>query len=98
VQARPCPDVIVTFGSTCVPLTTQRATGKIVDANFISASEVPPPPLVNDASGVPLACATLDASTTSGLVAVGATNFFYGDGILSWYLGDESDSLKLTCQ
>lgn len=98
----PCDgtDPFADFGSVCIPFTTQRATALVSDANFNSPGcpgggppcYVPAPPQVNDQSGSPLACSVLDGSTTTGLVAVGATNFFGTN------LGDVSVGLKTTCQ
>jgi hypothetical protein len=90
----PCDgtDITIAVGQTCIPLSTQRATSSIIDANFTPASVVPPPPNVNDQTGAPLACATFDSSTTTGLVGVGAVNFF-GSA-----LGDLAVGLKATCQ
>jgi hypothetical protein len=95
-SAPPCDgtDTLINVGDACIPLTTQRAHGRIDDANFAPGSTVPGPmpgPNTNDQSGVPIACATLDASTTTGLSAVGVVNFF-GSSI-----GDLSVGLKATC-
>jgi hypothetical protein len=93
-SAAPCngTDVTIAIGETCIPVTTQRATGLITDANFSPGSTVPAPPNVNDQSGTALACETLDTSTTTGLSGVGAVNFF-GSA-----LGDLSVGLRATCQ
>jgi len=84
--------VTIAIGETCIPVTTQRATGLISDANFTPGSFVPAPPNVNDQSGTGLDCATFDTSTTTGLSGVGAVNFF-GSA-----LGDLSVGLRATCQ
>jgi hypothetical protein len=104
-MAGPCngTDVLINVGNTCIPVTTQRAKGRIVDGNFVPASTVPSaaticaPPGVpdgshcNDQSGAPLACATVDSSDTTGLVGVGAVNFFGST------IGDLTVGLKATC-
>jgi hypothetical protein len=46
----------------------------------------------NDQSGTELACATLDTSTTTGLVGVGTVNFFNST------IGDLSLGVKALCQ
>jgi hypothetical protein len=96
-MAPPCngTDVLINVGAACIPLSTERAHGRIDDANFIGGSTVPGPtpgPNSNDQTGLPLACATLDASTTTGLSGVGAVNFFGST------IGDLSVGLKATCQ
>ncbi len=90
----PCDgvDVRINVGESCIPLTTTRATGLIVDANFTPASQVPAAPNVNDQSGSPVGCGTLDASTATGVNAVGLVNFF-GSA-----LGDISAGLRIRCQ
>jgi len=89
----PCngTDVLIPVGQTCIPVTTQRASALITDANFIGGAKVPNPPQVNDQVGLPIACATLDTSTTTGLRGIGAVNFF-GSA-----LGDLAVGLKATC-
>jgi hypothetical protein len=91
-------------GNACIPLSTQRAFGRISDGNFVPGSTVPsagticaPPGMpdgsfCNDQSGSPIPCATLDASTTTGLVGVGVVNFFGST------IGDLTVGLKATCQ
>jgi hypothetical protein len=93
-SAGPCDgtDIVIDVGQLCIPLTTQRATATITDANFITASTVPPPPNLNDQSGSPLACTTVDSSVLSGFVAVGAFDAFNSA------LGDTSIGFKATCQ
>jgi hypothetical protein len=96
--AAPCDgsDTQIDLGTMCIPLTTQRAKGKIVDANFTAAATVPgaaPGPNANDRSGVPLDCSVIDAGTTSGLEAVGAFTIFG-----STTLGDLSFGVKAVCQ
>jgi hypothetical protein len=93
----PCDgtDILINVGNACIPVSTQEARGKITDANFIPASTVPGPPQspnANDRTGVPLACATVDMSVTTGLTAVGAVNFFGST------IGDLSVGLKTVCQ
>jgi hypothetical protein len=90
----PCngTDVLIPVGQTCIPVTSQRATSLISDANFTPGSFVPNPPNVNDLSGLPLACATFDTSTTTGFRGVGAVNFF-GSA-----LGDLAVGIQATCQ
>jgi hypothetical protein len=102
----PCngTDVLIEVGNACIPLSTQRAFGRISDGNFVPGSTVPSmgtscmPPgspdgsFCNDQSGAPIPCATLDASTTTGLVGVGAVNFFGST------IGDLSVGLKASCQ
>jgi hypothetical protein len=89
----PCngTDIIIDVGETCIPVSTQRATSLISDANFSPGSFVPNPPNVNDLSGAPVACATMDGSTVTGLIGVGAVNFF-GSA-----LGDLAVGIKATC-
>jgi hypothetical protein len=94
----PCngTDVLIAIGTTCLPFTTQRAHGRIDDANLIPGSIIPAPPQspdANDQTGSPLACSTVDSSTTTGLVAVGAANLFG-----SLFGGDQSVALRATCQ
>jgi hypothetical protein len=94
--APPCngTDVLINVGNACIPVSTERAHGRIDNANFTAASTVPgamPGPNANDQTGSPLACATLDASTTTGLAGVGAVNFFGST------LGDLTVGLKASC-
>lgn len=93
-SAAPCDgtDITINVGNTCVPFSTQVASSLITDANFVPAATVPnmsPPNVLN---GAELACATLDASTTTGMQIVGAVNFF-GSA-----LGDIASGLRVTCQ
>jgi hypothetical protein len=93
-SAAPCngTDTTIDVGQTCIPVSTQRASSIVNDANFNPGSTVPPPPNVNDQLGVSIPCATVDASTVTGLRGVGAVNFF-GSA-----LGDLAVGLKATCQ
>jgi hypothetical protein len=105
-MAAPCngTDLLIDVGNACIPVSTQRAKGRIVDGNFVPGSTVPsaatmctPPGSpdgshCNDQSGSPLACATVDSSDTTGLAGVGAVNFFGST------IGDLSVGLKATCQ
>lgn len=94
----PCngTDVLISAGQSCVQMTTQRVTALVENANFntcaVPPCTVPTTGNINDQSGSPIACATVDASTTTGILAVGAVNFF-GSA-----LGDLSAGLKVTCQ
>jgi hypothetical protein len=104
-MAGPCngTDTLINVGNTCIPVTTQRAKGRIVDGNFVAMSTVPAPGTMcvppgmpdgshcNDQTGAPLACATVDSSDTTGLVGVGAVNFFGST------IGDLTVGLKATC-
>jgi len=92
--AAPCDgtDVSINVGNTCVPFSTQQASSNIVDANFVPAATVPNLSPPNNLIGTQVACATLDASTTTGMVAVGAVNFFGSS------LGDIASGLRVTCQ
>jgi hypothetical protein len=96
--AAPCDgtDTQIDLGTMCIPMTTQRAKGKIVDANYTAAATVPGPapgPNANDRTGAPLACSTVDSGTTTGLEAVGAFTIF-GSGTL----GDLSFGVRAVCQ
>jgi hypothetical protein len=93
----PCDgsDLLINVGSACIPYTTQRAKGKIIDGNFIPGSTVPGPapgPDSNDQTGAALACATLDTSTTTGWIGVGAVNFF------GTTIGDLAVGVRAVCQ
>jgi hypothetical protein len=90
----PCGDgdVKIEVGSTCIPVTTQRATGRITDSNFTAGATVPGAGVVNDNQGTTVSCATLDAGTVSGIQGVGAANFF-GSA-----LGDLAVGLRAQCQ
>jgi hypothetical protein len=89
----PCngTDILIDVGTTCIPVSTQRASSLITDANFTPGSVLPNPPNVNDLSGNAIACETLDSSTTTGLTGVGAVNFF-GSA-----LGDLAVGIRATC-
>jgi hypothetical protein len=96
-MAPPCngTDILIAVGAACIPLSTERAHGRIDNANFTMGSTVPgamPGPNANDQTGSPIDCTTLDASTTTGLAGVGAVNFFGST------IGDLSVGLKATCQ
>jgi hypothetical protein len=93
----PCDgsDLLIDVGSACIPYTTQRAKAKIVDANFVAGSTVPGPapgPDANDQTGAGLPCATLDTSTTTGWIGVGAVNLF------GTTIGDLSVAVRAVCQ
>jgi len=92
--AAPCDgaDVTVDLPDLCIPMSTQRVSSAITDANFISASTVPPAPNTNELSGVPVSCTDLDAGMTSGAEIVGAYNFF-GSA-----LGDLAVGIRAICQ
>jgi hypothetical protein len=97
--AAPCngTDVTADLGTICLPVSTQRAKSKIVDANFVAASTVPgtlPGPDSNDRTGVPLACSIVDGGSAPGMQAVSAASFFSASGAL----GDLAVGLKMTCQ
>jgi hypothetical protein len=92
----PCngTDLLIDVGQACIPVTTQRAKGRIDDGNFVPGSTVPgaaPGPDSNDRTGAPLSCAQVDTSTTTGLEGVGAVNFFGST------IGDLSVGLKAVC-
>lgn len=96
--AAPCDgtDVQIDLGTMCLPLTTERAKGKIVDANFTPAATVPaamPGPNANDRTGVELSCEDVDAGNVSGLQPVGAFTIFG-----SSTLGDLSFGMRAICQ
>jgi len=90
----PCDgtDVLLELGAVCMPVSTQRASAAIIDANFIAASTVPPTPNINDLSGTPIPCGDLDASSMTGLQTVGVANVF------GTALDDLSLGLLVTCQ
>ncbi len=93
-NAPPCDgtDIRINVGNSCVPFSTQRASSAVVDANFSPGATVPLAPAVNSLDGSEIACSALDASTTTGMVAVGAVNFFGST------LGDIASGLRVTCQ
>jgi hypothetical protein len=92
--AAPCDgtDVTIPVGTTCIPVSTEEASALITHANFSTNTVPKPPDGPNDQTGAPIACATVDSSTTTGLTGVGAVNFF-GSA-----LGDLSVGLKSVCQ
>jgi len=91
--AAPCDgtDITIRLGTTCIPLSTEQASGVVNNANF-SGSPVPPGG-VNNQTGTPLACATVDNATLTGLTGVGAATFFGSSP-----LGDLSVGVKAVCQ
>jgi hypothetical protein len=96
-MAPPCngTDVLINVGKACIPVTTQEAKGKIVNANFATGATVPgaaPGPDANDRQGGAVACDTFDSGTTTGLAGVGAVNFFGST------IGDLTVGLKAVCQ
>ena len=96
--AAPCngTDILINVGNTCIPVSTEEASGLVTNSNFNACGNspctVPVPGITNDQTGVPIACTTMDASTVTGFVGVGAVNFFGST------LGDLSVGLKSTCQ
>jgi hypothetical protein len=97
-SAAPCDgtDVLIDYGTMCVPFSTQEAKGKIVDANFATGATVPgnpPGANANDHQGTPLACSTIEGGSTSGLQGFGAFTLFGTSP-----LGDLSFALRATCQ
>ncbi len=92
----PCGDgdTLINLPNNCLPLSTQQASGSISNANFNTppGGMIPVAPNVNNLTGAEVSCGALNASTTTGMVAVGAANFF-GSAI-----GDLSTSLKVKCQ
>lgn len=90
----PCDgtEVMVDIGDVCLPVSTQRASGSITDANLMGQT-VPNPSSYNDGTGVPASCDDVDLGSLSGLKGVGAMNFFGSD-----LGGDMSVALRFTCQ
>ena len=102
--AAPCngTDILINVGNTCIPVSTEEASGLVTNSNFNSGvggdfcptgptCTVPGFGFTNDQTGTPIPCATMDASTVTGFVGVGAVNFFGST------LGDLSVGLKATC-
>jgi len=99
--AAPCngTDVLINVGNTCIPVSTEEASGLVTNSNFNACVDmggtapctVPVPGFTNDQTGVPIACATMDSSTLTGWVGVGAVNFFGST------LGDLSVGLRARC-
>jgi hypothetical protein len=91
--AAPCDatDTILNAGTQCGPISTQRATAMVTDANFFGGLTIPTSG-TNDQTGVPIACSTVDTSTLTGLTGVGVLNFFSVPT-----LNDISAGLKATC-
>jgi hypothetical protein len=101
----PCngTDILINVGQACIPVTTQRAKGKIINGNFVAGSTVPSAVTscagsngtgsdCNDRDGAPIACAVLDGGSTTGLSGVGAVNFFGST------IGDLTVGLKAVCE
>jgi hypothetical protein len=104
-QQSPCngTDILISVGNACIPVTTQRAKGRINNGNFVAGSTVPAGNTFcpdangsgadcNDRNGVPVICETLDAGGVSGLTGVGAVNFFGST------IGDLTVGIKAVCQ
>jgi hypothetical protein len=85
-------DVKISVGSTCIPVTTERASSLISNANFAAGSTVPGEGNSNDIAGATVSCAAFDAGMLSGVTGVGAVNFF-GSA-----LGDLAVGLRATCK
>lgn len=88
----PCGDgdVLINVGTSCIPLTSQRTDGIIVNANNVPGNELFPatPPT----EGTPLACSAFDSGTVSGLKMRGSVVFF-GSAI-----GDILTTVAAECQ
>jgi hypothetical protein len=92
-MAAPCDgtDIVARLGSSCIALSTERASGVVNSANFIGATV--PPSGANDQTGIQLPCASVDSAALSGLTGVGAAAFFGSSP-----LGDLSIGVKTICQ
>jgi hypothetical protein len=90
--AAPCDrqDVLITVGSSCIPLTTQRSDGVIVNANNVPGNELLP--MTSISAGVPISCETFDAGNVSGLQTRGSVAFF-GSAI-----GDILTTVRADCE
>jgi hypothetical protein len=88
-NAAPCDgtDTSIDVGAACIPITTSTAQTEILHANFGSNTLGP----FAD-TGAPIACTTIDSSTTTGLQTRGVVNFF-GSA-----LGDLATELFAQCQ
>jgi hypothetical protein len=89
-DALPCgtdPDPTV-VGESCIPMTTQTATGVVNNANLLGQTLGP-----TTVPGVPFDCAALDNSITSGAELSGIVNFFDNET-----LGDLHVLLTVVCQ
>jgi hypothetical protein len=93
--AAPCDDTDVTIAlrSTCVPMSSQRASAVIHNANYGSSPSVPLVAGANDQSGAALTCAALDGNGAAGLELVGAFNLF---GVTQF--GDTSFGVRAVCE
>jgi hypothetical protein len=81
--AAPCDgtDVVLATPDVCIPISTQRATGTVINANF-GANTLPLTPGANDLTGTTLSCPALDAGPTAGMQLVGTFSIFgsaFGD-------------------
>ena len=90
----PCDgtEVLVDVGDVCIPFSTLRASGLMVEANG-GGDTVPTPSTLNDNTGVAISCGDVEAGNLTGLMGVGAMNFF-GSSLG----GDLSAALRFTCQ
>ena len=93
----PCDgtEIIVDAGEFCMPISTQRASGVIFSANGTN-DQIPNPASLNDALGTPIDCSDFNSGNLTGLVGVGAINFF-GAQVLGTPQ-DISVGLSFTCQ
>lgn len=93
--AAPCDDTDVTIAlrSTCVPMSTRRASAQINQANYGSTPSIPQVAGSNDQSGTALTCPGLDDSGTAGMELVGAFNLF---GVTLF--GDTSFGVRAVCE
>jgi hypothetical protein len=83
----PCDgtDVTTTLGDYCVALTSERATGTLLDADLNSGA------IVGELSGTPIGCSAMSAATTG--LELGGNLSFFDTG-----LGDLEVPLRVVCQ
>ncbi len=83
-------DTLVVIGRQCIPVTTEMASGVIINAANTASKELAAEPGAR--FGVPFLCADLASSATTGMQLVGTVNF------LDTTIGDQAVAARFTCQ
>jgi len=95
-QATDCPggacvdDTLVVIGRRCIPVTTELASGVIINAANTASKELTAEPGAR--FGVPFLCDALASSATTGMQLVGTVNF------LDTTIGDLAVAARFSCQ
>ncbi len=83
-------DTLVVIARQCIPVTTEMASGLIINAANTASKELTAEPGAR--FGVPSLCDDLASSATTGMELVGTVNF------LDSTIGDQAVAARFSCQ